>query len=319
MKAIIGHDINKAAEWLTSGNIVAIPTETVYGLAANAFSQHAVIKIFEAKDRPFFDPLIVHISKNDDPLKYVKEIPDIAKALMNRFWPGPLTLILPKKDIIPDIVTSGQETVGLRMPNHQLTQQLLSILSFPLAAPSANPFGYISPTSAHHVFDQLENKIPYILDGGESTVGLESTIIGFEDNEPVVYRLGGISLEEIEAITGKINLKLNQSSNPTAPGQLKSHYSPKKQILVSNLHELIANNEDKKIAIISYKTKYTGDNIVNNWVLSENGNLAEAGVNLFKVLREADQSNADIILGEFFPEEGLGRAINDRLKRAASK
>jgi len=317
MQTEIGKDIQKAAELLIAGEVVAIPTETVYGLAANAFSETAVIKIFEAKDRPFFDPLIVHIKSTDDPAKYASYIPGIAKKLMNRFWPGPLTLVLPKKDVVPSIVTAGQDTVGLRMPSLFMTHQLLEILPFPLAAPSANPFGYISPTTAQHVFDQLQGKIPYILDGGACMVGVESTIVGFDGDEPVVYRLGGTSIEDIEAISGKVRFQINQSSNPSAPGQLKSHYAPGKPVLRGDIEKLIHEYPNKKIAVISFQKAWDGESIIHNWILSENGNLKEAAIHLFKALREADQSNADIILGEIFPEEGLGRAINDRLRRAA--
>jgi len=317
MKTETGTDILKTSELLSRDAVVAIPTETVYGLAANALSEKAVIKIFEAKNRPFFDPLIVHIKKSDDPAKYVSLIPEIAKKLMDRFWPGPLTIVLPKTDIIPSIVTAGSDTVGLRMPSHPLVQQLLEIVAFPLAAPSANPFGYISPTTAQHVFDHLNGKIPYILDGGPSTVGLESTIIGFEGDEPIVYRLGGTSIEAIETITGKIKMRINQSSNPLAPGQLKSHYAPAKPVLLGNIKALMQQNANKKIGVISFEKEWNGNNIVQNWILSKTGSLEEAAIGLFKAMREADNADIDIILAEIFPENGLGRAINDRLKRAA--
>ena len=317
MDAEIGTDITKSAELLKSGSVAAIPTETVYGLAANAYSEEAVAKIFEIKERPFFDPLIVHIKPGDDPKNYVAYVPPIAIKLMERFWPGPLTIVLPKKDIIPDITTAGQNTVGLRMPAHTLLQQLLSILPFPLAAPSANPFGYISPTSAQHVFDQLGDKIPYILDGGPCNVGLESTILGFEGDKPVLFRLGGLALEEIEQITGPLKININQSSNPSAPGQLKSHYAPKKQLIIGDIEDLIKANPAKRISVISFKQSYEAENIIQSHVLSQEGNLSEAAVHLFKALREADDSEAEIILAEHFPETGLGRAINDRLRRAS--
>jgi L-threonylcarbamoyladenylate synthase len=319
MKAEIGDDIQIAAEWLKKDLPVAVPTETVYGLAANAFSETAVAKVFEAKNRPYFDPLIIHISKDDDIEKYADYVPPLARKLTTQFWPGPLTIILPKKDTVPDIVTAGQSTVGIRMPNHSLIQQLLSILPFPLAAPSANPFGYVSPTSAQHVADQLGDKIPYILDGGLCAVGLESTIIGFEGDTPLIYRLGGIAIEEIEAITGKIKLQINQSSNPTAPGQLKSHYAPGKPVVLGDIDSLLSEYSGTKAAIISFQKSYLGNNVLQNWVLSAEGDLTEAAVNLFRVLREADQSNAEIIFAEIFPETGLGRAINDRLNRASFK
>jgi len=314
--AEIDYDVKKARDLLISGEIVAIPTETVYGLAANVFDEMAVAKIFEAKDRPFFDPLIVHIAETDDPGKYVSDIPDIARILIANFWPGSLTLILPKKDIIPDLVTSGQNTVGLRMPNHPLTQQLLALLPFPLAAPSANPFGYISPTTAQHVFDQLGDKIPYILDGGPCEVGLESTIIGFEGDIPVLYRLGGIPMEEIEAITGPLRTNIHQSSNPAAPGQLLSHYAPKKPLYIGDIHALLLDYSHKRVGVISFQKHYAGSNIIQNWVLSQNGSLQEAAAHLFTAMREADQSTSEILLAEVFPDKGLGRAINDRLSRA---
>ncbi len=317
MKTESGTDILKAAELLSRDAVVAIPTETVYGLAANALSETAVVKIFEAKDRPFFDPLIVHIKKSDDPARYVSLIPDIAKKLMNRFWPGPLTIVLPKTDIIPSIVTAGQDTVGLRMPSHPLVQQLLELVAFPLAAPSANPFGYISPTTAKHVFDQLDGRIPYILDGGPSTVGLESTIIGFEGDEPIVYRLGGTPIEDIETITGKIKMQINLSSNPIAPGQLKSHYAPAKLVFIGDIELLMNQHPGKKLGIISFEKEWNASNIILNWVLSKSGNTEEAAVNLFRAMREADNSAVEIIFAEVFPEVGLGRAINDRLSRAA--
>jgi L-threonylcarbamoyladenylate synthase len=263
--------------------------------------------------------LIVHIGINDDPANYALNIPPIASKLMQRFWPGPLTMVLPKKDIIPDIVTAGQDTVGLRMPDHPLTQELLSILDFPLAAPSANPFGYISPTTARHVFDQLGDKIPYIMDGGPCKVGLESTIIGFDDKKPVILRLGGIAVEDIEAVTGNIELRINQSSNPAAPGQLLSHYAPRKPVFVGDIDMLVDIHKNEKIGIISFQKPYLGYNIIKTWILSDHGNLDEAAVNLFHALREADQSGIQVILAEIFPDKGLGRAINDRLKRAATK
>jgi L-threonylcarbamoyladenylate synthase len=277
------------------------------------------VKVFEAKERPFFDPLIIHISASDDLLKYVEEVPDIAYRLIARFWPGPMTLILPKKNIIPDLVTAGQDTVGIRMPDHVLTQRLLSILDFPLAAPSANPFGYISPTTAGHVFDQLGQKIPYILDGGPCSIGLESTIIGFDGEVPVIYRLGGIALEDIEAVTGPIKTELNKSSNPTAPGQLSSHYAPRIPMVIGNIDQLLSQYNHKQIGIISFRKPYLGNNILKTWILSDNGDLNEAAMHLFKALREADQSGVELILAEKFPDHGLGRAINDRLQRASAK
>jgi L-threonylcarbamoyladenylate synthase len=219
--AEIGKDIRKAKALLERGELVAIPTETVYGLAGNALDANAVTKIFQVKNRPHFDPLIVHVADFSSAESFVEEIPIAAKKLAERFWPGPLTILLKRKQLIPDLVTSGLETVGIRCPDHSLTNQLLQSLSFPLAAPSANPFGYISPTQPSHVNDQLGGKVKYILDGGECKVGIESTIIGFDQTRPTIYRMGGLSIEEIESIIGKVNVQLHSTSNPKAPGQLR--------------------------------------------------------------------------------------------------
>lgn len=316
--ASIGTDIHFAAQWLQKAGLVAIPTETVYGLAANALDEKAVVKIFEAKKRPFFDPLIVHIARNEDMDKYGVDIPEAAYRLAETFWPGPLTLIVPRSQLIPDLVTSGQPTVGLRRPAHPLTQELLQLLPFPLAAPSANPFGYVSPTTAQHVAAQLGDVIPYILDGGPCEVGVESTIVGFDGGQAVIYRVGGLSIEEIEKITGPVQVQLNQSSNPVAPGQLKSHYAPGKPVYIGNIEELLSQHPDRKAGIISFSRRYEHPCICQQWILSPQGRLDEAARHLFAALREADSSGAELILAENFPDEGLGRAINDRLRRASA-
>ncbi len=315
----IGQNIEKAKYLLENGNLVAIPTETVYGLAANALDEDAVLKIFDAKKRPHFDPLIVHIKGKEDLNIYARRVPEPAIRLANTFWPGPLTLLLPKSNLISDLVTSGSDLVGLRIPSHPLTLSLLKQLSFPLAAPSANPFGYISPTTAQHVYEQLSDNVSYILDGGACQIGLESTIIGFEDDQAVLMRLGGIAIEDLEKICWKLKINLNQSSNPLAPGQLKSHYAPKKPLMLGNIGNLLKIRTEQSIGVISFKTKYEGTAIAKQWILSEKGDLHEAASNLFKMLREADKENIELILGEYVPDEGLGLAINDRLKRAAAK
>lgn len=312
--AIISKNINQAVSYLQSGEVVAIPTETVYGLASNALNPEAIAKVFEAKNRPIFDPLIVHISSISDVEKYATSFPDYAKQLAEKFWPGPLTLLLPKQSIVPDLTTSGLNTVGLRCPNHPLTRSLLQQLDFPLAAPSANPFGYVSPTTAQHVQDQLGDKIPFILDGGPCQVGLESTIVGFESDVAVIHRLGGLALEEIETVVGKVKLNLNSSSNPLAPGQLNSHYAPGKKVIIGNLKELMSRYYGSNVGVLSFKTAYHGEYA---YCLSPSGSLTEAARHIFSFLRELDQSPVELILAEFVPDEGLGRAINDRLRRAA--
>lgn len=313
--ADIGKDINKAKELLQRGELVAIPTETVYGLAGNALDKNAVVKIFDVKARPQFDPLIVHVPDIRTAATYVESIPEQAALLAKAFWPGPLTLVLKKKIIIPDLVTSGLDSVGIRCPDHSLTRTLLKELTFPLAAPSANPFGYVSPTSPQHVNEQLGDKISYILDGGICAVGIESTIIGFEAEMPVVYRMGGLRLEDIETIAGKLAVQTHSSSNPKAPGQLKSHYAPLKRVIVGDLGVLLQKYPIHSSALLSFRTDFQSPHQI---VLSPSGSLEEAAKNLFSALRTLDKFPVDVILAELVPEEGLGRAINDRLRRAAA-
>lgn len=316
--ATIGTDISQAKQILEKGQLVAIPTETVYGLAANAFDIVAVARIFEAKNRPTFDPLIVHTHSLEKVSEFTEDIHPKLLKLAQTFWPGPLTLLLPKKSIIPDLVTSGLDRVGVRIPNHPLTLDLLKQLPFPLAAPSANPFGYISPTSAKHVNDQLGSKIDYILDGGPCQVGLESTIVGEEQGEIIIYRLGGLAIEAITEVVGAVSVQLNQSSNPKAPGQLKSHYAPKKPIFIGNISELQHQHPGKKLGVITFGDRHFSQSNIVIKNLSPSKNYQEAAINLFSFLRELDESNVDVILCELLPEESLGLAINDRLRRAAS-
>jgi L-threonylcarbamoyladenylate synthase len=309
----IGKDIDKAIDLLRAGELVAIPTETVYGLAANALDTKAVIKIFEAKNRPLFDPLILHVATYTDALKYCVDLPPVAVDLAGFLWPGPLTMLLNKRDRVPDLVTSGLPQVAIRIPYHPLTQELLWKLDFPLAAPSANPFGYISPTTAQHVEAQLGDKVSYILDGGPCEVGVESTIVGFEGDAIIVYRLGGLAIEDLYKYAEKVELRINHSSNPQAPGQLKSHYAPLKPLLLGNVNELLATYP--KAAVLSFQKKYTDT----TKQLSPSGDMQEAAHNLFAYMRELDAGDADLIIAERFPDSFLGRAINDRLERAAAK
>lgn len=317
--ADIGTDIQRAARLLTQGNLVAIPTETVYGLAGNAFNLSAVAKIFEVKNRPSFDPLIVHTYSQEQVETFVEHFPPKARKLAKAFWPGPLTLLLPKKDLIPDLVTSGMDTVAIRIPNQPLTLSILQKLDFPLVAPSANPFGYVSPTSAQHVDDQLGEKIEYILDGGVCQIGIESTILGFDDDIPVIHRLGGLSREEIESVIGQVAVRPHSSSNPKAPGMLKSHYSPGKKLILGDLQELLGAYGHLKCGVITFNKKVNAVDDDHQYVLAENGDVTNAAKNLFAALREMDKKNIDIILAEPVPNHGLGPAINDRLKRAAAK
>lgn len=314
--AEIGDNIQIAKSLLEEGQLVAIPTETVYGLAANAYNLDAVANIFATKNRPAFDPLIVHTHSIDEVKNLVIDIPEKAAILAKQYWPGPLTLLLKRKSIIPDLVTSGLDTVAIRIPNKEITLELLRSLPFPLVAPSANPFGYISPTSAQHVEDQLGSKIPYILDGGESHVGIESTIIGFKNDEVTIHRLGGVSVDDIEALIGQVNVKTHSSSNPLAPGMLENHYSPLTPILLGDIKLNLEKHSDKKIGVLSFSTDF-GEEIQKT--LAPDGKMTTAAKNLFAYLRWLDRQPLDLILTELVPEEGLGLAINDRLRRAAAK
>jgi L-threonylcarbamoyladenylate synthase len=313
--ATIGKDISKAKQLLEESELVGMPTETVYGLAGNALNLKAVTKIFEVKDRPTFDPLIVHVAGIDDAKRYVESIPDMAVKLAENFWPGPLTLLLRKKDLIPDLVTSGLDTVGIRCPDHPLTLALLRSLDFPLAAPSANPFGYVSPTKPEHVEEQLGKKIAYILDGGSCTVGIESTIVGFDKDTPIIYRLGGLDIEAIENVVGRVAVQTQSTSNPKAPGQLLSHYAPSKKIILGTLEELLQHYPGYCTGVLTFNKDF---NLPHQIILSREGNLEEAAQNLFAALRQFDKMPIDIIIAELVPYKGLGLAINDRLKRAAA-
>lgn len=319
MQTESGQNIQRAAELLRQGEVVAIPTETVYGLAANALDEQAVAKIFEVKNRPKFDPLIVHVADLEQARQLVREVPRPLELLAQKFWPGPLTLILPKRPVIPDLVSSGLETIGIRVPHHPLAQQLLPAVELPLAAPSANPFGYVSPTRAEHVLAQLEGKISYVLDGGPATVGVESTIVTWRDGKVQVLRLGGIPVEEIEAVVGPVEVQTHSTSNPTAPGQLQSHYAPGPPVTLQPLEEVLQRHKPQEVGLITFQERTTQLPTENQQVLSGNGDMLEAATHIFEALRSFDRPGIRIIVAELLPEHGLGRAVNDRLRRAAAK
>ncbi len=316
---IIGSDLEQALAFLTAGQLVGIPTETVYGLAGNALNEAAVAEIFAVKKRPNFDPLIVHVANLGQIVDFVLDFPFAAQKLAQHFMPGPLTLLLPKKAIIPDLVTAGSDLVAIRVPAHPLTHALLEKLPFPLAAPSANPFGYISPTTAVHVVQQLGNSIPYVLDGGPCGVGVESTIVGFEGDQAIVYRKGGLPIEAIEAIIGPVQVREHSSSNPQAPGMLKSHYAPHTPFVLGDLDALITQHTQAKVGVISFQTSFSKIPPERQITLSPSGNFNEAAQHLFAAMRQLDAMGLDLILAEPLPEEDLGRAINDRLRRAAAR
>lgn len=318
--AEIGLHIATAAKFLKQGEVVAIPTETVYGLAGNALSARAVAQIYTVKNRPSFNPLIIHTDALDRLLPYVQNVPASAYQLAKDFWPGPLTLLLEKTGRVPDMVTAGSERVAVRVPRHFLAQQLLSVLDFPLAAPSANPSGYVSPTTAAHVAEQLGDKIPYILDGGPCAVGVESTIVGFEDGRVVVYRWGGVTQEELQRSVGvevPVVFHTTQAATP-APGMLASHYAPRQPVVIGDLTDLLERYASESVGLLSFRDTYPAVAAAHQVTLSPTGDLLEAAQRVFAALRYLEKQPVAYILAEMVPNEGIGRAINDRLRRAAA-
>jgi len=305
-----------AAEIIKKGGIVAFPTETVYGLGADAFNPLAVARVFEVKRRPYFDPLIVHVANPDNVEKLVKEIPPGAKKLMERFWPGPLTVVFLKGNDIPDIVTAGLPTVAIRMPNHSMALSLIKESKCSIAAPSANPFGYLSPTTAEHVREQLGDRVDLVLDGGPCPVGVESTIVSFLEGKSRLLRPGGVPLEEIESIIGRVEVSPTEDK-PSAPGMLPRHYAPRTPIVLDWNEKNIELYKNKNIGLLAFQEKENRLKISHTEVLSKKGDLREAAANLFAAIRRLDALNLDLILAEAIPEMGLGRAIMDRLRRAS--
>ena len=250
-----GIDIDKAAKLLMEDELVSIPTETVYGLAGNALSDTAVAKIYAAKKRPSFNPLILHISSIDQ-IKLYADIDLQSMILAKVLMPGPLTLLLPKKNNVPDITTAGSNKVAIRVPNHPLTQALLKNINFPLAAPSANPSGYISPTTATHVYEGMHHIIPYILDGGETSIGLESTICEVDGDQIILHRTGGISEAQLTDLTGLKVVSTNNNESIQTPGQMKSHYAPNTPLIRGNIEESLLKYIDKKIGVSIMKQSH---------------------------------------------------------------
>lgn len=301
---------------LQAGDLVALPTETVYGLAANALDATACRKVFEAKGRPATDPLIVHV-RNSSHARELATWNRRAEILVATFWPGPLTLILPRKAIIPDVVTAGGPTVALRSPGHALFRRILETSRLALAAPSANPFGGVSPTTAQHVYAGLGARVPYILDGGSCEIGIESTIVAVPEKGPVrILRPGGISREQLVEVLGEeveadtVTASADQAQE--APGQLSRHYAPQTRLL---LHPFGA-EIPKETRIFFARPRHP--TATDRW-LCEDGNPATAARNLYAVLRELDATGGDVAHVELAPESGIGLAINDRLRRAAAE
>lgn len=314
-------DILLAKRLLTEGKLVAIPTETVYGLAANAFDGKAVASIYQVKNRPQFNPLIIHSNSLNRFADWGIFLPKEAISLAEKFSPGPITFVVKKSAQIPDIVSAGHETVAIRIPNHPKTLELLASLEFPLAAPSANLSGTVSPTSAKDVESQLGPQIAAVLEGGKCMIGLESTIISFVDGAPKLLRLGGLSIEAIENVLNQTLDKtmLINNENPQAPGMLSRHYAPQTPLYLDAAENHLSEATYDEMAFIGFSQKHPKIVGSNQIILSENGDYAEAAQNLFSAIRKADALCKKLIIAELLPSENLGLAINDRLKRAAVK
>lgn len=317
---MITAQIGLAFTALQNHQLVAIPTETVYGLAARMQDLDAIEKIYRLKGRPRSNPLIVHIASMTELNDVVENIPDIALRLAEKFWPGPLTLILPKKKSVPDLVTAGQDSVAVRVPDHSMTISLLHMLGEPLVAPSANPFERISPTTAGQVYSYFGENISFILDGGPCTRGLESTIVGFHDSCPVIYRKGAISKEQILQVAGMVKYRDEQDfALHRAPGSMKRHYSPKTPTMISDDALAAARNfRHLKTGVLLFRNQPLKKPALFHEYLTTSGDLNEAGKNLYSALQRLDRLGLDLIILEKVPEQGLGATINDRLERAAA-
>lgn len=307
--------ISAAAVVLRDGGLVAFPTETVYGLGANALNPKAVARVFETKGRPRFDPLIVHVADFVQLGEIIADFPPKAKALAKRFWPGPLTLVLPKKNVVPDIVTAGLKTVAVRIPAHPFALDLIRAAQRPIAAPSANRFGRISPTCAAAVKEELGESVDVVLDGGPCRVGVESTIISFADREPLLLRPGGVGAEEIETIVGPLLIPDRTEARPLSPGRLPRHYAPRTPLVLWSGSNLTI--DGKRIGLLTLQPPLNQDHFVAVEVLSKSGDLHEAAANLFAAMRRLDSLGLDLILAYPVPNHGVGLAINDRLLRAS--
>ena len=315
-------DAIEAAVYLLGGGFpVALPTETVYGLAAWATNPDAVLRVFNVKDRPKFDPLIVHLP-DAGWLDGVAAIPKSDRPLVDRlvrkFWPGPLTLVLPKKELIPDVVTGGLETVAVRISSHPIFQSVVQAFGQPLAAPSANRFGRISPTTAQHVMEELGGKIHLVVDGGPTMHGVESTVITLREQNIWILRSGPVTAEDLRPFADEVAVA-NRSALPNAPGQLKSHYAPKTPLKLLRPDERPAGDPKRRVGLLAWCSDDDARGFNPVEILSRTGDLREAAASLFSKMRLLDSAGLDLIVAEQVPEEGLGIAINDRLRKAAGR
>jgi L-threonylcarbamoyladenylate synthase len=324
VKTVISTDRAAAVELLRRGEIVALPTETVYGLAGDALNPIAVAKIFEAKERPRFDPLIVHLP-NHQWLEKIADIPasdrQLILTLVSKFWPGPLTLVLPKREIVPGIVTAGLDTVAVRISVHPLFGEIVREMNEPLAAPSANRFGRISPTTAQHVFDELEGRIPLIVDAGPTEHGIESTIIAVRAGKIEILRRGPLTEGHLSQVARVATVV--RTREISAPGQLPSHYAPHTPLRLIDDAKLFSPEKKQRIGLLAWTSSGSFPEDMERFAavrnLSERHDLREAAANLFRYLRDLDSLGLDLIVAECVPTHGLGAAIMDRLKRASHR
>ena len=313
---MITSSIETAARLLRAGKVVAFPTETVYGLGALAYDAQAIARIFEVKGRPRFDPLIVHAENAVRAFELCEGSSILASRLAEAFWPGPLTLVLPKRSSIPDIVTAGLPSVAVRVPAHPIALKLLSLVGSPLAAPSANRFGRISPTTSAHVHDDLGSDVPLILEGGPCGKGVESTILSLLEARPRLLRPGSVSLEDMTAVVGDIDVSNEYSERPQSPGQLRSHYAPHTKM--ERLRDATRPPPGERVGLLAIRP-IAAKGYAAVEVLSPSGDLQEAAANLFSALRRLDVLQLDRIVCEFAPARGIGLAINDRLSRGCQR
>ena len=330
LHAPIEGQLEEAARLLAENELVAFPTETVYGLGANATQDEAVRKIFEAKGRPSDNPLIVHVSNQKQLEQFIEDIPEVARKLMDAFWPGPLTFVLNrKKGTLSSVATAGLDTVAVRMPNHPVALALIEASGLPIAAPSANLSGKPSPTSAKHVADDLTGRIAGIADGGVTGIGVESTVLDCTENIPVILRPGGITREELEGVAGKVREDAalhHENAEPKSPGMKYTHYSPEAPfVLVEGTPGFLQSLVDKErqagkkvgvMATTETSGAYEADVVL---ACGQRSDLATVAANLYDALRQFDEKSVDIIFGEVFPRNGLGDAVMNRLMKAAGQ
>ena len=320
--------VKEAAHLINNRGLVAFPTETVYGLGADAMDPGAVSRIFEAKKRPLDDPLIVHVAAEKNLYELVETVPPEAKKLMERFWPGPLTLVLKKTMKVPDIVTTGLDTVAVRMPSNIIARELIKAAEVPIAAPSANLFGRPSPTTAQHVMDDLGDAVDMVIDGGRTEIGLESTVVAFTGGETVILRPGGISLEELRSVVKGIYVYTDSELAEKSPGKYPRHYSPRPRVVIveesgRQIESTLSVVRDSieggyKVGIMSKQEHASSYMEFDHKILGPGDDGRTCASRLFHVLREFDTEGVDIIVAEAVQERGIGLAVMDRLRKAAA-